>query len=76
MKVILSILFIGWGLFVIVITKRINKKVYELEEGIRIEEIKKWRKKLMKNHLTKIFISLLIVLIIVLILVFLDYQFK
>lgn len=69
LRIILSIIFICWGVYVILIAINTNRKAFNKEDGMSPNE---WRKKLRKSHLKKVFSGLLVVLIIVLILIFVE----
>ena len=71
LRILLSILFIGWIVYAIRITIDTNRKFFNNEDGISQDE---WRKKMRKIHLRKIFLGLFIVLIIVLTLILVDSQ--
>ncbi len=71
LRIILSIIFIGWIVYVIRITVDTNRKLFNKEDGISQDE---WTKKMRKIHLRKVFTGLFIVLIIVLTLILVDSQ--
>ena len=71
LRILLSILFIGWIVYGIRITIDTNRKFFNKEDGISQDE---WTKKMRKAHLRKIFTGLFVVLIIVLTLIFVNSQ--
>ncbi|QCX38724.1 hypothetical protein FF125_09865 [Aureibaculum algae] len=71
LRILLSILFIGWIVYGIRITVDTNRKFFNKGDGISQDE---WMKKIRKIHLRKVFTGLFAVLIIVLTLIFVNSQ--
>lgn len=72
LRIIISILFICWILYVIIITINTNRKAFNKKEIINKVVS---RKKLIKNHLKKVFMGLFIFLIMILILIFIEAKY-
>lgn len=72
LRIIISILFICWILYVIIITINTNRKAFN-KKGNTNKVV--CRKKLMKSHLKKVFMSLFIFLIMILILIFVEAKY-
>jgi len=75
MRIILTLLFLAWVIYAIKIAIDTNKKYFDIENGLSPQDCKKMRKKLMRNHFSKIFIGLFVVLVIILVLIFVESKF-
>ncbi len=65
-RIILTVIFICWMIYVVLIAKKTNKKYYKNENKINQEE---WLKIVRKEHLLKVFLGLFVVLIVFLFLI-------
>ena len=72
LRIIISILFICWILYVIIITINTNRKALNKKDNMNKVVC---RKKLMRSHLEKVFIGLFIFLIMILILIFVEAKY-
>lgn len=76
MRFLIFLVFIMWLIYIIKITKETNEKYFLLIKDIHYEmERKKYRNKIIKQHLIKVFLGLLVVLVLFLFSVYIQLNF-
>ena len=65
-----------WGIYAIIITRRTNHKYFLFTKDIYDEnERKRYRNSIMKQHILKVFLGLLVVLVLILLLIYIQLNY-